>query len=48
MMCIIAAVLVSVMALTFGGLVSAYVHGISVIVLVEGPPSRRGGASRCS
>lgn len=35
-MCLAAAVLVSLMALSLGGLVSSYVHGISVIVLVEG------------
>ncbi len=34
-MCIGAAILVSVMALSLGGLASPYLHGISVIVLVE-------------
>ncbi len=35
-MCVVTSVLVSVMALSLGGLVSPYMHGISVIVLVEG------------
>ena len=35
-MCLLAAVLVTIMARWLGGLESAYVHGISIIVLVEG------------
>jgi eukaryotic-like serine/threonine-protein kinase len=35
-MCLVASSLVSVMALSLGGFVSAYMHGISVIMLVEG------------
>ena len=35
-MCVVAAILVSLMSIELGGLDSAYIHGISLIILVEG------------